>query len=155
TTLTGKVAVVTGASRGIGAAIARGLAASGAQVVLASRKLEGVAAVAAEIEAAGGEALPVACHVGEDAARAALIEAALARFGKVDVLVNDAATNPHYGPLLELEGWSAWDKTFDVNLKGGFDLARRVALHHVARVEPGSLVNVGTVLGTLRSTCSG
>ncbi len=147
--LAGKVALVTGASRGIGAAIARGLAASGARVVLAARKPEPLQQVADAIAAAGGEALAVPCHVGDEGQREALLAAALERFGQLDVLVNNAATNPHYGPLVDLDGWSAWDKTFEVNLKGPFDLTRRVARHLVERRAPGSIVMVSSILGVV------
>src|SRR6266480_3405859 len=115
--LTDRVAVVTGASRGIGEAIAAGLAAAGARLVLASRKLEGVEAVAELIRAKGGEAVAVACHTGRPADVQALAERAREIYGGVDVLVNNAATNPHFGPLLEAEE-SHWDKTFEVNVKG-------------------------------------
>jgi NAD(P)-dependent dehydrogenase (short-subunit alcohol dehydrogenase family) len=89
--LAGKVALITGASRGIGEAIARGYAEAGARVVLASRKQEGLDAVAAEIEAAGGHALAVAAHTGDDAAVQRLVEHVAAIYGGIDILVNNAA----------------------------------------------------------------
>ncbi|MFP5289340.1 MAG: SDR family NAD(P)-dependent oxidoreductase, partial [Thermoanaerobaculia bacterium] len=94
--LTGQVAVVTGASRGIGAAIAAGLSASGARVVLASRKLEGVEAMAEEIRQRGGEALAVACHTGKAQDCENLAARAQEAFGGIDILVNNAATSPHF-----------------------------------------------------------
>src|SRR6185295_3584940 len=115
--LTGRVAVVTGASRGIGEAIAAALAAAGARLVLASRKLEGVESVAELIRAEGGEAIAVACHTGRAADVQALAARAREAFGGVDILVNNAATNPHFGPLLEADE-AQWDKTFEVNVKG-------------------------------------
>ncbi|HRA69150.1 MAG TPA: SDR family NAD(P)-dependent oxidoreductase, partial [Caldilinea sp.] len=115
--LTGKVAIVTGASRGIGEAIAVALAEAGAQVVVASRKQENVEAVAARIRASGGVATALAAHTGDPAAVEALVSSTLERYGGVDILVNNAATNPHFGPLLTAEE-SHWDKTFDVNVKG-------------------------------------
>src|SRR5262249_18572126 len=98
--LAGKVAVVTGASRAIGEAIARGLAEFGARVVLSSRKQEGVEAVAEDIRQSGGEAAAVAAHMGETEAIGRLVEKTTALYGGVDVVVNNAAVNPVYGPLL-------------------------------------------------------
>src|SRR5690348_8033620 len=95
--LTDKVALITGASRGIGAALAVAYAAAGAKVVLSSRKQGDLDEVAAQIKAAGGEALAVAAHTGDDAAVEALVERAINTFGGIDILVNNAATNPHFG----------------------------------------------------------
>jgi NAD(P)-dependent dehydrogenase (short-subunit alcohol dehydrogenase family) len=142
--LEGKVAIITGASRGIGEAIALAYAQSGAKVVLASRKIDGVEAVAEKVRAAGGDAIAVAAHTGKKEDLEALISKAIERFGKVDVLVNNAATNPHFGPMLTVSD-GEWQKTFEVNLKGYFDAARLVALHLQARGAPGSIVNVASV----------
>ena len=98
-----KVAIVTGASRGIGEAIARCFADNGAKVVLAARKIEGLTVVADSINAGGGIAHAVAAHTGREADCAALVEAAVAKFGKVDVLVNNAATNPYFGPMVDVD----------------------------------------------------
>lgn len=149
-----KVAIVTGASRGIGEAIARALAKSGASVVLASRKIEGLEAVARSIEAQGGRALAFACHTGKPEDIDALVAAAVKHFGKVDVLVNNAATNPYFGPLMFAD-WAAWDKTFDVNVKGYFAASRAVARHLVDRGAPGSIVNVASVVGMMASPMQG
>ena len=138
-----KVAVITGASRGIGEAIAKTFAAHGARVVLASRRLDGVSAVA---EAIGPSAHAVAAHTGHEAQCVSLVEQAIARFGKVDVLVNNAATNPYFGPMLDTDG-SAWLKTFEVNLQGYFWMAREVARHLQSRGAPGSIVSVASVAG--------
>jgi NAD(P)-dependent dehydrogenase (short-subunit alcohol dehydrogenase family) len=149
--LTGKVALVTGASRGIGREIALALAGAGADVVLASRKQEGLDAVAEEIAALGGEAegvgraLAVACHVGEAEQVAALAARTTERFGGVDVLVNNAATNPHYGPLLDADE-SHWDKTFDVNVKGYVRLIR-ACLPSMRERGGGSVVNMASIAG--------
>ncbi|MGB5810705.1 MAG: SDR family NAD(P)-dependent oxidoreductase, partial [Polyangiales bacterium] len=101
--LEGKVAIVTGASRGIGEAIAVQMAKEGARVVLVSRKIEGLQAVADKIAASGGEATPVPCHIGKEAARHEMLDRALAAYGQVDILVNNAATNPHFGPMLTID----------------------------------------------------
>ncbi len=144
--LSKKVVLVTGASRGIGEAIAHTLAAQGARVVLASRKQDGLDAVKAKIEAAGGEALAVACHTGSPEQVKALVDQAVDTFGQVDALVNNAATNPYFGPMLGVET-AAWDKTFDVNVRGYFEASRAVAQHLIDAGRPGSIVNVSSILG--------
>jgi NAD(P)-dependent dehydrogenase (short-subunit alcohol dehydrogenase family) len=141
--LDGKVAIITGASRGIGEAIARAFAAAGAQVVLASRKIDSVTGVATSI---GAAAHAVAAHTGKESDCEALVAAAIARFGKVDLLVNNAATNPYFGPMLGIDG-GAWDKTFDVNLKGYFWMIRGVVHHLTSRGAPGAIVNLASVAG--------
>jgi NAD(P)-dependent dehydrogenase (short-subunit alcohol dehydrogenase family) len=141
--LDGKVAIVTGGSRGIGEAIARAFAASGAAVVVASRKIEGVQQVAADIEKSGGKAAAIAAHTGKPEDVQALVRQTVERFGKVDVLVNNAGTNPYFGPLSETPD-AAFDKTFEVNLKGYFWTAREVIHHLQERKAPGSIVNVAS-----------
>ena len=143
--LTGKVAIVTGASRGIGAAIASALAMAGATVVLASRKQEGLDAVAAAIAANGGQALAVAAHTGEQAAVEQLVAQAVDAFGGVDILVNNAATNPHFGPILSADE-SLWDKTLDVNVKGYFRMAK-ACTPHMAQRGGGKIINLASVAG--------
>jgi NAD(P)-dependent dehydrogenase (short-subunit alcohol dehydrogenase family) len=141
--LDGKVAIVTGASRGIGEAIARLLAEQGANVVVASRKIEGVEAVAKSI---GERAFAVAAHTGKEAECTSLVKAAIDRFGKVDILINNAATNPYFGPMLAIEEL-AWDKTFEVNVKGYFWMTREVVRHLQSRSAPGSIVHIASVAG--------
>ncbi|RMH36840.1 MAG: glucose 1-dehydrogenase [Deltaproteobacteria bacterium] len=141
-----KVVVVTGGSRGIGAAIARACAAAGARVVVASRKQEGVDAVAADIRAAGGDALAVAAHTGHADQVDALFARAVDAFGRVDGLVNNAATNPYFGPMLGISE-PAWDKTFEVNVKGYFYAARAFVAHARKRGGGGAIVNVASVAG--------
>ena len=118
-----RVVLVTGASRGIGEAIARACAGAGAKVVLVARKQPDLDRVAGAIREAGGTALPIACH----AARADELEAVYRRaadeIGRVDGLVNNAATNPYFGPMLECPE-AAFDKTFETNLKGYWHAAR-------------------------------
>lgn len=152
--LDGKVAVVTGASRGIGAAIARAMADEGARVVLASRKIEGLEPVAAEIRGSGGEAAAIACHTGKDEQVADLVAGSVERFGKVDVLVNNAATNPYFGPLMNVEQ-AAWDKTFEVNLEGYFRTTRAVVRHLYERQAPGAIVNIASVVGMMGAPLQG
>jgi NAD(P)-dependent dehydrogenase (short-subunit alcohol dehydrogenase family) len=151
-----KVAIVTGGSRGIGEAIARAFVAHGARVVLASRKLDGVTAAADAImrDYGAGRALPVAAHTGKENDCARLVGDAIAHFGKVDILVNNAGTSLHFGPMVGAEG-PAWDKTFEVNLKGYFWCAREVARHLASREAPGSIINVASVLGLMTSAMQG
>lgn len=143
--LDGKVAIVTGASRGIGEAIARAYAAAGAQVVLASRKLEALEEVAQAIEEAGGEALAVAAHMGRPEEVEALVARSVDAFGGLDILVNNAATNPHFGPILTSEE-SHWDKTFEVNVKGYFHAARACVPWMTER-GGGRIVNIASIAG--------
>lgn len=141
-----KVALITGASRGIGEAIAHAFADAGAKVVLAARKPDALEAVAQAIIAKGGQALAVPTHTGklDDVKR--LVAAGLERFGQLDVLVNNAATNPYFGPMLDIED-AAFDKTFEVNVKGAFWLTREVVQHLQARGAAGSIINVASVAG--------
>jgi NAD(P)-dependent dehydrogenase (short-subunit alcohol dehydrogenase family) len=144
--LEGKVALVTGASRGIGEAIARVLGQSGAKVAIASRKREGIDAAQKRVaEATGGEVAAFVGHTGDPQQAQKLVEDTVARFGALDVVVNNAATNPYFGPLLGVDG-GAWDKTFEVNLRGYFEVARAAARHFVERARPGSIVNVASVV---------
>jgi len=143
--LTGKVAIVTGASRGIGEAIARGMAEYGAAVVLAARRQDALDAVAADINAAGGKALAVACHTGKAADIEALYARVEAEFGRVDVLVNNAATNPYFGPMIDATE-AIFDKTFEVNAKGYFLMAQRAARIMVEQGK-GSIINVASIAG--------
>ena len=143
--LDGKVALVTGASRGIGRAIAEAFAAAGAKVALASRTQEDLDAVAEGIRASGGEALAVAAHTGSDEAVEDLVGRIADAWEGVDVLVNNAATNPHFGPTLTSE-MSQWDKTYDVNVKGYFRTIRACAPSMIER-GGGSVINVASVAG--------
>lgn len=152
--LNGKVAIVTGGSRGIGEGIATAFGREGARVVVASRKLEGLEPVAKKITDAGGECEAMACHTGKPEQVDELVQRTVERFGQVDILVNNAATNPYFGPMIDLD-WGAWDKTFEVNLKGYFACARAVAKHLLERQAQGSIVSVSSVVGKMASPMQG
>lgn len=143
--LSDKVAIVTGGSRGIGRQIALAFADAGAKVVVASRKKEGVAAVAGEIAQRGGTALAVAAHVGNQEALAALVDRTIESFGAVDIAVNNAATNPHFGPLTTATA-AQWDKIIEVNLRGAFLLSQRVIPIMQDR-GGGKIINMASVAG--------
>ncbi len=141
--LEGKVALVTGASRGIGRAIALKLAGAGAKVVVGSRKLASVQPIADEIEAAGGKALAVQSHVGKPEEVKALVAQTVQTFGRVDIAVNCAATNPHWGPLLTAEE-AQWDKILDTNAKGVFRVCKAVVPHMQAQ-GGGKIINLTSI----------
>ena len=128
-----------------------------AKVVIAARKMDGLSAVAASINDKGaGRAHAVAAHTGKEEDCQALVAEAVKVFGKVDVLVNNAATNPYFGPMIDVD-MGAWDKTFEVNVKGYFMMAREVARHLRARAgdPPGAIVNVTSVAGLVASPLQG
>jgi NAD(P)-dependent dehydrogenase (short-subunit alcohol dehydrogenase family) len=143
--LDGKVALITGGSRGIGRAIALRLAQAGASVVVSSRKIAGVQAVAGEIEEAGGEALAVQAHVGRAEDVTALVERTVEVYGRVDIAVNNAATNPHFGPLLTADE-GQWDKILDTNAKGVFRVCKAVVPQMEAQ-GGGKIINMTSVAG--------
>ncbi len=143
--LDGKVALITGASKGIGEAIAHGLAAFGASVVVSSRKQDAVDAVAAAIREAGGDATAIAANVGNADDIEALVAATVEACGGLDILVNNAAANPVYGPLQNTDA-RAFDKIVDVNLKGPFELAKLA--HPLMKSRGGgSIINVSSIGG--------
>ena len=144
--LTGRVALITGASRGIGSAIATALVEQGAQVVLSSRKQADLDEEAARINALYPErATAIAAHAGKPEDLERLVNAVMQSHGHIDILVNNAATNPYFGPVLAAE-LPAWDKTFEVNLRGVFVLTKLV---YEAWMEShgGVVVNVASVGG--------
>src|SRR5205085_9284805 len=143
--LSGRVALVTGGSRGLGHAIVLGVARAGADVVIASRKLDNCKAVAEEVETTTGrQAVPVGCHVGHWDQLDALVDAAYDRFGRVDVLVNNAGMSPLYPDLMSVTE-ALYDKVFDVNLKGPFRLAVLVGTRMVQSGNGGSIINVSSI----------
>lgn len=117
--LTGKIALVTGASRGIGEAIAKLLAEQGAHIIVSSRRAESCDQVVADITAAGGSAETMACHIGEMDNIIDTFKAIKAKHGKLDILVNNAAANPYFGHILDTD-LGAFNKTVDVNIRGYF-----------------------------------
>jgi len=143
--LSGKIALVTGASRGIGEAIAAAFADHGAHCVLASRKAEGLDAAAARIVARGGKAEAITCNLGNMDQVDRLVSQIRERFGRLDILVNNAATNPYGGPMLTATE-AAWDKTFDVNVKGVFFLIQRT-VPLIIESGGGAIVNTASIDG--------
>lgn len=143
--LDGKIALITGASRGIGEAIASTLADYDAQCILVSRKMDALNAVAEKIRKNGGKADAIACHMGHLDQIETLFKEVKDRFGKLDILVNNAAANPYFGEMLGADE-GVWDKTNDVNLKGPFFM-----IQHAARLMTesggGSIVNVASIAG--------
>ncbi|NUM54033.1 MAG: glucose 1-dehydrogenase [Candidatus Hydrogenedentes bacterium] len=140
-----KIAIVTGGSRGIGEAIAKAFAEQGATVVVCSRKQDGVDRVAEEIKTAGGAAVGIACHTGQTAAIEALYARVKQEFGRVDILVNNAAANPYFGPAIDITE-AAFDKTFEVNVKGYFLMAQHAARMMVEQGK-GSIINIASIAG--------
>jgi NAD(P)-dependent dehydrogenase (short-subunit alcohol dehydrogenase family) len=141
--LSGRTAVVSGASRGIGEAIARLLAAHGAHVVCTSRKLEGCEAVAAAIRAEGGEAQAMAMHVGDPSAIEAVFAALDAQDRTATVLVNNAAANPYFGPMVDMD-LGSYEKTVEVNLRGYFWSTVQAA-KRMRGAGGGAIVNIASV----------
>jgi NAD(P)-dependent dehydrogenase (short-subunit alcohol dehydrogenase family) len=146
--LTGRVAVVTGASSGLGVTFAEGLAGAGAKVVLAARRRERIDALARSLEEAGTEALAVECDVASEASVDALVAATLSRFGQVDVLVNNAGV-AKIAPAAD-ESLADFRSVLDVNLVGAFVCAQRFGQAMLAR-KSGSIINVASILGLVAS----
>ncbi|HET9611063.1 MAG TPA: SDR family oxidoreductase [Acidimicrobiales bacterium] len=144
-TLDGKVALVTGASRGIGKAIAGAFAGAGASVMLSSRKQDALEAAADEIGTGGGETAVFAAHAGEPDQIAACVAATVERFGRIDVLVNNAATNPYMGRAIDID-LPRFDKTWQVNYRGPVVWAQHVWRASMAE-HGGSVVNIASIGG--------
>jgi NAD(P)-dependent dehydrogenase (short-subunit alcohol dehydrogenase family) len=146
--LSGKIALVTGGSRGLGKEMVRAFAAQGADVVIASRKLESCESLAEEVRASTGrEAMPIACHVGDWEQLGKVTDAVYERFGRIDVLVNNAGMSPLYQELIDVPE-SLYDKVLDVNLKGPFRLSAIVGTR-MADGDGGSIINIGST-GSIR-----
>jgi NAD(P)-dependent dehydrogenase (short-subunit alcohol dehydrogenase family) len=143
--LDGKIALVSGGSRGIGEAIARGLAEQGASVIVSSRKLEGCEVVAQSIRDSGGQATAMQCHAGDLEAIDRLFADIEAQFGGLDILVNNGGTNPYYGAVAETPA-SAFDKTIEVNLRGPFYMSAQAVVQMKER-GGGSILNIASIDG--------
>ena len=156
--LEGRIAIVTGGSRGIGAATARAMAQEGATVVICSRKEGPLAKTAAELsEGVPGSVIARVLHVGHVEEAEGFFDEVCASVGRPTILVNNAGTNPYFGPMMGLE-WPAWDKTFEVNLKGPWALSKALVRRHL-EVEggsgPASIVNVSSVMGQMGARMQG
>jgi len=147
-----KVVVITGASRGIGEAIARACVDGGARVALASRKQADLDKVVASLPAE--RAIAIACHTGKAEDVETMMAKAVERFGRVDGLVNNAATNPYFGPLVDTPD-AAIEKTFEVNVRGYLYCARAFVKHARTRGGAGSIVNIASVAGTRAAPMQG
>jgi len=143
--ISGKVAIVTGASRGIGQSIAEEFAKAGAKVVISSRKQDALDIVADAIKAEGGNAISIAAHSGTKDALYALVDKTVEHYGTVDIIVNNAATNPHFGAVLDAED-SYWQKTIEVNVMGNIWLSQ-AAVKVMRENGGGKIINVSSVAG--------
>lgn len=142
--LTGKVAIVTGSSKGIGKSVAQGLAEHGAKVVISSRKQDAVATVAKDFKEKGWEAIGIACHIGDTSQCEHLISQTMDTYGRIDILVNNAAINPYYGPLEGSDG-AIFDKIMNVNVKAPWLLSNLAQAH--MKEKGGSIINIASVEG--------
>ena len=142
--LSGKVAIITGSSKGIGLAMAEAMAECGAKVVISSRKQEAVEEVANSLREKGLEAIGIACHVGDEEQRKALVDKTVAEYGGIDVLVNNAAINPIFGPIEEATE-PVFDKIMDINVKAPWHLSN-LCLPYL-KEGGGSVINISSVEG--------
>ena len=143
--LDGKTALVTGASRGIGEAIAKTFVEAGANVMLSSRKQDALQQVAKEIDPSGASTAVFAAHAGEPDQAAACVQATLDAFGAVDILVNNAATNPHMGRTIGID-LPRWDKTFEVNVRGPM-VWTQLAWEKAMEARGGTVLNISSIGG--------
>jgi NAD(P)-dependent dehydrogenase (short-subunit alcohol dehydrogenase family) len=141
--LTGKVALITGGSRGIGRSIAEEFARRGAAVVITARKPEELEKTASAIQAEGGEVTAITAHAGRDEAVDAMIDQTLEKYGRIDILVNNAATNVAFGPFKDLD-IAAWDKTLEINLRAPFAISQKVVKRTMEKTG-GSIINMCSV----------
>ena len=138
-----KTAIVSGGSKGIGKAIAMKLAQAGANVVICSRKKENLDSAVNEAESNGLTLIPIECNTSNNESIQSVVDHTLEKFNGVDILVNNAAANPYYGPILNSED-SHWDKIFDVNVKGYFNFAKACSKTMIAN-NSGKIINVASI----------
>ena len=138
-----KTAIVSGGSKGIGKAIALKYAQAGADVVICSRRKENLEAAVIEAESNGFSLIPIECNTSNFDSIQSVVDLTMDKFGKVDILVNNAATNPYYGPILNSED-SHWDKIFDVNVKGYFNFAKACSISMIKN-NYGKIINVASI----------
>jgi len=143
--LTGRVAIVTGASKGIGKAMALMMGKAGAKIILSSRKQNALDERAAAFQQSGIEVLPLAANTGKEEDLQNLVKRTLENFGRIDILVNNAATNPVFGGVEDVETW-AYDKIMDVNVKGPFMLSNMV-LPTMKKQKSGAIINISSIGG--------
>lgn len=143
--LEGKIAIITGSSKGIGNAIAKAFAECGATVIISSRKQDACEEVVNAFKDLGLKAIAIACHVGDDESRKNLIEKTINQCGGIDILVNNAASNPIYGPI-EDAPINAFDKIMDINVKAPWDLANK-CLNSMKSRGGGSVINISSIEG--------
>ena len=141
--LNNKVALITGASKGIGEAIAMTFAANGASVVINSRKQDELDKVSEKIQSAGGQCFGFAANTGEATGLKKLVEVTVEKYGGLDIVVNNAAANPAFGPVVQTEQW-AYDKIMDVNVKAPFELCK-LAYPHLKQRGGGSVINMSSI----------
>ena len=138
-----KTAIVSGGSKGIGKAISLKYAQAGADVVICSRRKENLEAAVIEAESNGFSLIPIECNTSNFDSIQSVVDLTMDKFGKVDILVNNAATNPYYGPILNSED-SHWDKIFDVNVKGYFNFAKACSISMIKN-NYGKIINVASI----------
>lgn len=138
-----KIAIITGSSKGIGKAIAKGLAEQGAQVIISSRDQKACDEVAQEFTNLGLKAVGIACHIANEEQRKSLVDRVIAAFGRIDILVNNAAINPVFGPIEDVDP-AIFDKIMEVNVKAPWSLSNLVLPHFKAH-NSGSIINIASV----------
>lgn len=143
--LTGKVAIITGASKGIGEAMARGMAEFGATVIVSSRKQEAVDAVAAQFQSEGLSAIGIECHIAKAEHRQVLVDKVMEKYGRIDILINNAGTNPYFGPIHKMPE-NLYQKTMDININAAMALSNLV--YPIMKEQGGgSIIHISSIEG--------